>query len=192
MQWFCYASAYATTANVQPSFVSTSSYTVLLLRCFLLNITACSAAQLGGRTFERRAPFATSSFKKGGGHIFGRLWYVSSVELLLIHYATIQHGGQLHWRPQKSTKLGGVGTCPGQYSNHNYNHTCIIMQCAYSCLRIQLTDQPISRKEEWKWGHMRKWFCLRFARSMHFSDMSVRHTDATEMNASVILLYEFL
>ena len=47
-----------------PSFVSPSSCTVLLLCCFLLNITACTAAQLGGCTFERRAPFATTSFKK--------------------------------------------------------------------------------------------------------------------------------
>ena len=45
-----------------PSFVSPSSCTVLLLGCFLLNITACStAAQLGGYTFERRAPFAATS-----------------------------------------------------------------------------------------------------------------------------------
>ena len=27
-------------------------------------------------TFERKAPFATTSSKKGGGHIFGRLWYI--------------------------------------------------------------------------------------------------------------------
>ena len=31
----------------------------------LANITTCTAAQLGGRTFERKAPFATTSFKKG-------------------------------------------------------------------------------------------------------------------------------
>ena len=61
------------------SFVSPSSCTVLLLCCFLLNITACTAAQSGGCTFERRAPFATTVFKKGcgqifeGGLIFGRL-----------------------------------------------------------------------------------------------------------------------
>ena len=36
---------------------------------------------MGGRTFERKAPFATTSFKKGGGRIFegglifGRLRY---------------------------------------------------------------------------------------------------------------------
>ena len=53
-----------------PSFVSPSSCTVLLLGCFLLNITACTAAQLGGHTFERRAPFAATSLKKGVGRIF--------------------------------------------------------------------------------------------------------------------------
>ena len=33
-------------------------------RC-LLNITACTVAQIGGCTFERKAPFATPSFTKG-------------------------------------------------------------------------------------------------------------------------------
>ena len=56
--------------QIVPSFVSPSSCTVLFLCCFLLNITACTAAQLSGHTFERRAPFATTSFKKGGGSIF--------------------------------------------------------------------------------------------------------------------------
>ena len=77
MQWFCYASfchalAYATTANgvCLHLLVPGSSCTVLLLHCFLLNITACTAAQLGGCTFERRAPFATTSFKKGGRAYF--------------------------------------------------------------------------------------------------------------------------
>ena len=62
-----------------PSFVSPSFCTVLLLQCFLLNITACTVAQIGGRTFERKALFATTSFKKGvgliskGGRIFERL-----------------------------------------------------------------------------------------------------------------------
>ena len=38
------------------SFVSHSSCTVLLLRCFLLNITACTAAySMGGRTIERNS-----------------------------------------------------------------------------------------------------------------------------------------
>ena len=70
-----------------PSFVSPSSCTVLLLRCFLLNITACTAAQLDGRTFERRAPFATTSSKKGsgrifeGGLIFGRLRFYRRIGL---------------------------------------------------------------------------------------------------------------
>ena len=35
-----------------PSFVSPSSCTVLLLHCFLLNIRASNAAQLGGHTFK--------------------------------------------------------------------------------------------------------------------------------------------
>ena len=55
-------------------------YVVPLLTqcCFLLNITACTtactaactAASIGGHTFEREAPFATTSFKKGGGAYF--------------------------------------------------------------------------------------------------------------------------
>jgi len=31
--------------------------------------------------------------------------YVSSVDLLLVHNAKIWHGGQLHERPQRTTKL---------------------------------------------------------------------------------------
>ena len=67
------AMPYAITTNkwYLPSFVSPSSCNVLLLlRCFLLNITACTTAQVGGCTFERKAPFATTSFNKGGGCIF--------------------------------------------------------------------------------------------------------------------------
>ena len=33
----------------------------------LAYITACTAAQLGERTFKGRAPFATNSLKRGGG-----------------------------------------------------------------------------------------------------------------------------
>ena len=61
---------------------------LLLLRYFLLNITPCIAAQIGGRIFRRKSPFATTSFKKGGGCIFesglifrlifGRLRYAHS------------------------------------------------------------------------------------------------------------------
>ena len=40
-----------------------SAFVLLLLRCFLLNI-------MGGCTFERKAPFATTSFKKGGWAYF--------------------------------------------------------------------------------------------------------------------------
>ena len=38
--------------------------------CFLLNITACTAAKMGGRTFESKVPFATTSFQKGGWAYF--------------------------------------------------------------------------------------------------------------------------
>ena len=71
MQRFCYTSFCHTLTQqqmVSASFVSPSSCTVLLLQCFLLNITACTTAQLGGCTFERRAPFAT---KKGVGLFSG-------------------------------------------------------------------------------------------------------------------------
>ena len=53
-----------------PSFVSSFPCTALLLLCFLLNITACTVARMGGCTFERKAPFATILLKKGGGRIF--------------------------------------------------------------------------------------------------------------------------
>ena len=53
-----------------PSFVSSFPCTALRLLCFLLNITACTVVRMGGRTFERKAPFATILLKKGGGHIF--------------------------------------------------------------------------------------------------------------------------
>ena len=35
--------------------------------------------------------------------------YVNSADLLLIHYATIQHGGQLHEGPETATKLSKLG-----------------------------------------------------------------------------------
>ena len=41
--------------------------------------------------------------------------YVSSADLILVHYTRILHGGRLHGGPQKLSKLG-VGACPGQYS----------------------------------------------------------------------------
>ena len=50
-----------------PSFVSSFPCTALLLLCFLLNITACTVAKMGGRTFERKVPFATTLLKKGVG-----------------------------------------------------------------------------------------------------------------------------
>ena len=37
---------------------------------FLLNIAACTMAYIDRRTFERKVPFATTSFIKGGGLIF--------------------------------------------------------------------------------------------------------------------------
>ena len=49
-----------------PSFVSPSSCIVLFFQCFLPNITACTAAGIGGRTSERKAPFAKISFKDMG------------------------------------------------------------------------------------------------------------------------------
>ena len=61
-----------------PSFVSPSSCIVLLLCC----TTACTGAQIGGHTVERKVYFATTSFKKGGGvtfesgPIFSRLRYM--------------------------------------------------------------------------------------------------------------------
>ena len=53
---------------------------------------------MGGRTFERKAPFATTSFKKGGGCIFegglifGRLRYVLPTPLFLEPLKFIAHG----------------------------------------------------------------------------------------------------
>ena len=78
--------AYATAANggLHLLLVSAFSCTVLLYRCFLLNITACTAAHMGGRTFEREEhPLQQLHSKKGSGHIFesglifGRLWYTA-------------------------------------------------------------------------------------------------------------------
>ena len=65
MQWFCNAFfvmrlAYAITAIVHVCLL-------LLFRCFLLNITACTAAQMGGRIFD-------------DGLIFGRLRYFLTVQ----------------------------------------------------------------------------------------------------------------
>ena len=37
---------------------------------FLLAMTACTTAKMGGRTFGRKAPFATILFKKLGGLVF--------------------------------------------------------------------------------------------------------------------------
>ena len=62
-------------------------YVVPLLTqcCFLLNITACTtactAASMGGHTFEREAPFATTSFKKGAGLIFEGMGLFSRVKV---------------------------------------------------------------------------------------------------------------
>ena len=43
---------------------------MLLLLCFLPNITTCTTALLGEHIFERKALFATTLFEKGGGLIF--------------------------------------------------------------------------------------------------------------------------
>ena len=79
-----------------PSFVSPSSCTVLFLHCFLLNITVCTAAQLSGRTFERRAPFATTSFKKGGwvyfrGWAYWEITVPNAVSLCIVYKAHRLH-----------------------------------------------------------------------------------------------------
>ena len=42
----------------------------------LAYITACNTAYIGGHTFERKAPFATTSFKREGGLIFETLQYI--------------------------------------------------------------------------------------------------------------------
>ena len=73
---------------------------LLLLRYFLLNITPCIAAQIGGRIFGRKSPFATTSFKKGGGCIFesglifglifGRLRYAHSSKQLPVHLSRLR------------------------------------------------------------------------------------------------------
>ena len=89
-----------------PSFVSPSSASLVLLWCFLLNITACTAAQLGGRTLERRAPFATTSFKKGGWAYFQGWAYFREITVLGIltrekhplQYLHLQKGVGLFWR----------------------------------------------------------------------------------------------
>ena len=38
---------------------------ITLLWCFLLNITACTTAEIGGHTLKRKTPFAMTLFKKG-------------------------------------------------------------------------------------------------------------------------------
>ena len=73
---------------------------LLLLRYFLLNITPCIAAQIGGRIFGRKSPFATTSFKKGGGCIFesglifgltfGRLRCAHSSKQLPVHLSRLR------------------------------------------------------------------------------------------------------
>ena len=68
---FCYL--YNSNKQCLPSFVSPPSCTVLFLWCFLLSITACTVAKIGGHTFKRKAPFATTLFKKGGVGLFSRV-----------------------------------------------------------------------------------------------------------------------
>ena len=50
-----------------PSFVCPLASLVLLAY-----ITACNTAYIGGHTFKRKAPFATTSFKRGGVGLFSR------------------------------------------------------------------------------------------------------------------------
>ena len=59
---------------------------------------------MGGRTFERKAPFATTPFKKGGGRIFGRLWYITVLNPI-IHFGYII----LHTASAERVGLGEVG-----------------------------------------------------------------------------------
>ena len=54
-----------------PSFVCPLASLVLLAY-----ISACNTAYIGGHTFERKAHFATTSFKMGSGLIFERLQYI--------------------------------------------------------------------------------------------------------------------
>ena len=42
----------------------------VLLLSASANMTACTAAQMGGGNFARKVPFATTSFKKGGWAYF--------------------------------------------------------------------------------------------------------------------------
>ena len=63
-----------------PSFVCPLTSLVLLAY-----ITACNTAYIGGHTFERKAPFAITSFKRGGGLIFERLQYILEVQVAKLY-----------------------------------------------------------------------------------------------------------
>ena len=90
----CHGLAYAITANgACLHLLSPSSCNVPLLQCFLLNITPCTTAQVGGRTFERKAPFATTSFKKGGGGVGGHIFEGGPIFERLRYY--LSPGNQL-------------------------------------------------------------------------------------------------
>ena len=78
--FFCYALAYAITANdlclhllVPPH----SKY------CFFsASYSACTIAQIGGRTIERKAAFATTLLKKGGGLILQKQVFLLEMAVL--------------------------------------------------------------------------------------------------------------
>ena len=73
--------------------------------CFLgascSNIAACTVAYIGGCTFKRKAPFAKTSFKKGGGGgLFSRVGLVSrdyGVYLLLLDWLKVQQWMSWTW-----------------------------------------------------------------------------------------------
>ena len=81
MQWFCYASFVMRLLMQQQQMVSPSPCTVLL-------------ATIGWSTFERRAPFATTSFKKGGWAYFRGWVYFREITVchkFLLHRQKHQH-----------------------------------------------------------------------------------------------------
>ena len=79
-----------------------------LVQCcfFLLNITACTVAKIGGHTIKRTAPFATTLFKKGGWAYFRGWAYFWEITVLpnnhilcntrFLLYSTNQHCFLLH------------------------------------------------------------------------------------------------
>ena len=89
-----------------PSFVSSFSCTVLLLWCFLLDITGCTACCLNSWSYFREK--AIVPFKKGGGLIFSSVAYFRKI--MIVHVSLqrrkclfVMHLDGMGWKQRKVT-----------------------------------------------------------------------------------------